>query len=139
MVYRSIMKMPNPIDTYVGARVRTRRLVMGMSQSEVGAAANLSFQQIQKYEKGLNRISASRLQQLADLLAVTPAYFFEDASVGLERSRISAQDKPQSQCADALFTSECLYLSRAFAAVRDAGVRKIILDLIVSLALAGEP
>jgi transcriptional regulator with XRE-family HTH domain len=130
------MKMPNPIDTYVGGRVRMRRLFMGMSQSEVGAAVDLSFQQIQKYEKGSNRISASRLQQLADLLAVTPAYFFEDSPAGMGRSRNSTQDKPQSQCDDALFTSEGLHLSRAFAAVRDAKVRKTILDLIVSLAEA---
>jgi transcriptional regulator with XRE-family HTH domain len=115
-----------------------RRLVMGMSQSEVGGAVDLSFQQIQKYEKGFNRISASRLQQLANLFKVTPAYFFEGAA-GMGRSRNSAQDIPQGQCADAPFTSEALHLSRAFAAVRDAKVRKKILDLILSLAADNEP
>jgi transcriptional regulator with XRE-family HTH domain len=108
---------------------------MGMSQSKVGGAVDLSFQQVQKYENGTNRISASRLQQFADLFDVTPAYFFGDASAGMGRSRDSAQDKPLSQFADTPFiTSEGLQLSRAFTAVRDAKVRKIILDLIVSLA-----
>jgi transcriptional regulator with XRE-family HTH domain len=128
------MKTPNPIDAKVGARLRMRRLISDMSQTKVGQALDISFQQIQKYEKGTNRISASRLQQLADLLDVTPAYFFEDASPVMGRSCDSAQDKRQSQVADPLFTSEGLQLSRAFAAVHDAEVRKRILDLIVSLA-----
>ena|SRR5271170_998324 len=130
----SPMKTPNPIDAKVGARLRMRRLILEMSQTKVGEALDISFQQIQKYEKGTNRISASRLQQLADLLDVTPAYFFEDVSPITGRVCDSAQDKRQSQVADPLITSEGHQLSRAFAAVRDAEVRKNLLDLIVSLA-----
>jgi transcriptional regulator with XRE-family HTH domain len=114
------MKTLSPIDAQVGARLRMRRRILGMSQAAVGEALRVSFQQVQKYENGSNRISASRLQQIADFLDVTPGYFFED--------------KRQSQVADLPFTSEGLQLSRAFAAVRDAEVRKRILDLIVSLA-----
>src|ERR1700727_3574896 len=72
-------KAPDPIDRHVGARVRMRRLILGMSQGKLGEALDVTFQQVQKYEKGANRIGASRLQQLARVLDVPPAYFFEDA------------------------------------------------------------
>jgi transcriptional regulator with XRE-family HTH domain len=128
------MKTPTPIDAKVGARLRMRRLILEMSLTKVGEALDISLQQIQKYEKGTNRISASRLQQLANLLDVTVAYFFEDVSPITGRICDSARAKRRSQVADPLITSEGLQLSRAFAAVRDAKVRKRILDLIVSLA-----
>jgi transcriptional regulator with XRE-family HTH domain len=74
------MKTPSPIDAKVGARVRMRRLILGISLTKVGEALDVSFQQVRKYENGTNRISASRLQLLANLLDVTAAYFFEDVS-----------------------------------------------------------
>jgi transcriptional regulator with XRE-family HTH domain len=128
------MKTPNPIDAKAGARLRMRRLTLGMSKTEVGEALDISYQQVQKYENGTNRIGAGGLQQLANLLGVTPGYFFEDVSPITGRICDSTQDKRQSQVADPLITSEGLQLSRAFAAVRDAKVRKRILNLIVSLA-----
>jgi len=128
------MKTPNPIDAKVGARLRMRRLTLEMSRTKVGEALDISYQQVQKYENGTNRISASRLQQLANLLDVTAAYFFEDVSPITGRICDSARAKRRSQVADPLITSQGLQLSRAFAAVRDAEVRKRILDLIVSLA-----
>ena len=72
-------KTPNPIDRHVGARVRMRRLMVGFSQSKLAEALDVTFQQVQKYEKGANRIGASRLQQLARVLDVPPSYFFEGA------------------------------------------------------------
>ena len=72
-------KVPNPIDKHVGSRVRMRRVLLGMSQEKLGEALNLTFQQVQKYEKGTNRIGASRLQQISKTLNVPPAYFFDGA------------------------------------------------------------
>ena|ERR1700722_4319279 len=128
------MKTPTPIDAKVGARLRMRRLTLEMSRTKVGEALDISYQQVQKYENGTNRISASRLQQFANLMDVTPAYFFGDVFPTTGRICDSAQGKRQSQLADPLITSEGLQLSRAFAALRDAEVRKRIFDLIVSLA-----
>ncbi|MGH6853068.1 MAG: helix-turn-helix domain-containing protein, partial [Methylocella sp.] len=72
-------KIPNPIDRHVGGRVRMRRVMLGMSQEKLGDALGLTFQQVQKYEKGTNRIGASRLQQISRTLDVPPAFFFEGA------------------------------------------------------------
>lgn len=72
-------KTPNPIDVHVGARVRMRRMMLGLSQTDLATGLKLTFQQVQKYEKGTNRIGASRLQQISGVLHVAPAFFFEDA------------------------------------------------------------
>src|SRR5213082_3848585 len=72
-------KAPNPVDKYVGSRVRMRRIMLGMSQEKLGDSLGLTFQQIQKYEKGTNRIGASRLQQISHILQVPVAFFFEGA------------------------------------------------------------
>ena len=133
-----MIKAPNPIDKHVGARVRMRRLILGISQGKLGDALDVTFQQVQKYEKGANRIGASRLQQLARVLDVPPAYFFEDAPSGEERAPGFAEDEGHNHFVDFLSTSEGLQLNRAFAAIRDAKVRKKILDLVVSLAAVVE-
>ena len=127
----SPIKSLNPFNVEVGDRLRMRRLALGLSQRELGEALDISFQQVQKYEKGLNRISASRLQQIADFFGVTPGYFFEDACPGTATAAIPLGPNGEAKIAD--FMCEGLQLSRAFAAVRDAKVRKRILDLIVSL------
>jgi transcriptional regulator with XRE-family HTH domain len=75
-------KTPNPIDKHVGSRLRMRRMMLGMSQEKLGEAFGLTFQQVQKYEKGMNRISASRLQQAAQILDVSVPFFFEGAPGG---------------------------------------------------------
>jgi transcriptional regulator with XRE-family HTH domain len=126
------MKTPSPIDAKVGARLRMRRLTLEMSRTKVGEALDVSFQQVRKYENGTNRISASRLLQIANILGVTPGYFFEDAYPRTAAAAIPLGPNGEAKIAD--FMSEHLQLTRAFAAVRDAKVRKIILDLIVSLA-----
>ncbi len=129
-----MIKTPNPIDKHVGARVRMRRLILGMSQGKLGEALDVTFQQVQKYEKGANRIGASRLQQLARVLDVPPAYFFEDAPSGEPRVLGLAEDEGHSHFVDFLSTSEGLQLNRAFASIRDPKVRKKILELVISLS-----
>jgi len=131
-------KSPNPIDKHVGARLRMRRLMVGMSQGKLGEALEVTFQQIQKYEKGTNRIGASRLQQLARVLEVPPAFFFEGAPAAETGRQAFAEPSASSYVVDFLSTSEGLQLNRAFAQIRDPKVRKRILDLVTSLSAAKE-
>ena len=112
-------KIPNPIDRHVGARLRMRRMLVGMSQEKLGAALSITFQQIQKYEKGANRIGASRLQELARILQVPPAFFFEARRPARRRSAGFAEPDASSYVVDFLSTSEGLQLNRAFALIRD--------------------
>jgi transcriptional regulator with XRE-family HTH domain len=129
-----MLKSPNPIDKHVGARLRMRRLMVGMSQSKLGGALSVTFQQIQKYEKGANRIGASRLQQLARVLEVPPAFFFEGAPAGDAGAATFAEPASNAYVVDFLSTSEGLQLNRSFALIRDPKVRKRILDLVATLA-----
>jgi transcriptional regulator with XRE-family HTH domain len=133
-----MIKVPNPIDKHVGARVRMRRLMVGMSQGKLGEALDVTFQQVQKYEKGANRIGASRLQQLARVLEVPPAFFFDGAPSGDGTSAGFAESNGSSHSVDFVLTSEGLQLNRAFAAIRDPKVRKRILDLVESLSSTTE-
>ena len=126
-------KTPNPIDRHVGARLRMRRVTIGMSQSKLGEALDITFQQIQKYEKGSNRIGASRLQELARVLGVMPAFFFEGAPTSEVHAAGFAEPDSNAYIADFLSTAEGLQLNRAFALIRDPKVRKRILDLVTSL------
>jgi transcriptional regulator with XRE-family HTH domain len=127
-------KTPNPIDSHVGARLRMRRMAAAMSQEKLGAALGVTFQQIQKYEKGANRIGASRLQELARILQVAPAFFFEGAPPGEVGVAGFAEPEGGAYVADLASTPEILHLTRAFALIRDPEVRRKILDLVVSLA-----
>jgi transcriptional regulator with XRE-family HTH domain len=131
-------KTPNPIDKHVGARLRMRRLMVGMSQGRLGEALDVTFQQIQKYEKGANRIGASRLQQLARVLEVPPAFFFEDAPSFEPGAAAFAEPAASAYVVDFLSTSEGLQLNRAFVQIRDPKVRKRIVDLVAALSLAKE-
>lgn len=134
-------KAPNPIDRHVGSRVRMRRVMLGMSQEKLGDALGLTFQQVQKYEKGTNRIGASRLQQISRTLDVPPAFFFEGAPSfeALAQAEAGqgmgfAEDSNTSYVADFLSTPEGLHLNLAFARIQDPKVRKRIVDLVSSLA-----
>jgi transcriptional regulator with XRE-family HTH domain len=127
-------KIPDPIDIHVGARLRMRRMMVAMSQEKLGAALGITFQQIQKYEKGANRIGASRLQQIANILQVPPAFFFEEAPAAHGPSAGFAEPAPAAYSPDVPATAEGLQLNRAFAQIRDPKVRRRILDLVVSLA-----
>jgi transcriptional regulator with XRE-family HTH domain len=131
-------KIPNPIDTHVGARLRMRRMLVGLSQEKLGAALNITFQQIQKYEKGANRIGASRLQEIARILQVPPAFFFEGAPSGHAPTSGFAEPDTSSYVVDCPSTPESVELGKAFALIRDPKVRRRILDLVTSLAQDSE-
>lgn len=126
---------PNPIDIHVGTRVRLRRTMLGLSQEKLGDSLGITFQQIQKYEKGSNRIGASRLQKLSEILKTPISFFFEDAPSS-EKTMVgglSEADSP-NYLVDFLSTSEGLQLNKAFANIKDPKVRKKIIDLVCSLA-----
>lgn len=133
----SIKKTPNPIDVHVGGRVRLRRMMLGMSQEKLGGELGITFQQIQKYEKGTNRIGASRLQHIARALSVPVSFFFEDApgvpdlSAATGGARTAADTAP---IIGFLSTSEGLALNRAFMKVADPKQRRRIIDLVRAMA-----
>jgi len=129
-------KAPNPIDKHVGSRVRMRRMMLGMSQEKLGDALALTFQQVQKYEKGTNRIGASRLQQISQILQVPVAFFFEGAPI-LQEGALSGglQEAPSpAYVSDFLATSDGLSLTKAFMRIPDAKLRRRIVDLVQQIA-----
>jgi len=122
---------PNPIDTHVGNRVRMRRMVVGLSQEKVAKALGLTFQQVQKYEKGTNRISASRLHRLASILQVTVPFFFE----GAPQQSAKSQGKTEPDfVTEFLATHDGLTLTKAFMQIEDAKLRRRIVNLVEHLA-----
>ena len=128
-------KIPNPIDRHVGSRVRMQRILLGMSQEKLGEALGVTFQQVQKYEKGANRIGASRLQQISKVLAMPPSFFFDGSPPSEATSPPGFEEAAASSfVVDFLSTSEGLQLNRAFVRIRDPKVRKRVVDLIVALA-----
>ncbi|OKL44470.1 helix-turn-helix domain-containing protein [Pseudovibrio exalbescens] len=127
-------KAPNPIDVHVGSRVRLRRMMLGMSQEKLGESLGITFQQIQKYEKGTNRIGASRLQHIATILKVPVAFFFEDAPGSPEEAQ-GVGDNPQTTyVVDFLSSSDGLALNKAFVRIEDPKVRRKLVELVKSLA-----
>jgi transcriptional regulator with XRE-family HTH domain len=127
-------KAPNPIDKYVGSRVRMRRMMLGMSQEKLGNALGLTFQQVQKYEKGTNRIGASRLQQISNILQVPVSFFFDGApDTGMRPNELSEAPSPL-YVADFLATSDGLALTRAFMRISDSKLRRKIVELVEQMA-----
>ena len=130
-----VKKKPNPIDVHVGSRVRLRRTMQSMSQEKLGDALGITFQQIQKYEKGANRIGASRLQNIATVLNTPIAFFFEDAPSSDNSAKSGmAETSASNYVVDFLSSSEGLHLNRAFVKIKDAKVRRKIIDLVRALA-----
>jgi len=127
-------KQPNPIDIHVGSRVRLRRMMLGMSQEKLGESLGITFQQIQKYEKGTNRIGASRLQHIARVLTVPVAFFFEDAPGGEPQAEGLAERQPAHFVVDFLSSSDGIQLNKAFIRIKDAKLRRRIIDLIRAIA-----
>jgi transcriptional regulator with XRE-family HTH domain len=125
-------KKPNPTDRYVGARVRMRRLMLGMSQTTLGEALGLTFQQVQKYEKGTNRIGASRLQQISHALQVPVSFFFEELPVVAKSG--SEPGLSPSMLTGFLATSEGLSLVDSFMKIKSGKVRRRIVDLVERIA-----
>jgi transcriptional regulator with XRE-family HTH domain len=128
-------KQPNPVDMHVGGRVRLRRMMQGMSQEKLGESLGITFQQIQKYEKGTNRIGASRLQHIAQVLEVPVSFFFEDAP-GVTNEDGFAESRPAAFVTDFLTSTEGLQLNKAFIRIKDPKVRRRIVELV--RAVAGE-
>ena len=129
----------NPTDKYVGSRMRMRRLMLDMSQTQLGDALGITFQQVQKYEKGKNRISASRLQHLSQILRVPVPFFFEGApaTVGIAPTAPAAADAPSpAYVNDFLATSEGLDLVKAFMCIEDRKLRRAIVELVEEVAEA---
>ncbi|MEA2978120.1 MAG: hypothetical protein QOF19_3640 [Alphaproteobacteria bacterium] len=127
-------KTPNPTDKHVGSRVRMRRMMLGMSQEKLGDALDLTFQQVQKYEKGTNRIGASRLQQIGHFLQVPVSFFFEGAPDVPGTTRGMGEAPSPAYVADFLSTSDGLALTKAFMRIKDAKLRRRIVDLVAQIA-----
>jgi transcriptional regulator with XRE-family HTH domain len=124
----------NPVDKFVGSRIRMRRLMLSMSQEKLGDALGLTFQQVQKYEKGTNRVGASRLQHISQILQVPVAFFFEGApDIGSNGAGIKAAPST-AFVTDFLAMREGLALIRAFMGVRRQSVRRRIVDLVEAIA-----
>jgi transcriptional regulator with XRE-family HTH domain len=129
------VKSPNPIDIFVGARVRLQRQVLGMSQGTLAGALNITFQQVQKYEKGTNRIGASRLQEIARILGVPVSFFFRDgddlpaSTIGIEAPNAEANSVMQF-----LASADGLKLNQAFVRIKDPAIRRSIITFIESLS-----
>ena len=125
-------KTPNPTDKLVGSRVRMRRMMLGMSQEKLGDALGLTFQQVQKYEKGTNRIGASRLQQIAHILQVPISFFFEG---GPNENAGGASDSASAAyVSDFLSTTDGLALTKAFMQIKDPKLRRRIVELVQQIA-----
>lgn len=128
-------KVPNPIDIHVGSRVRLRRTMMSMSQEKLGDALGITFQQIQKYEKGTNRIGASRMQQISAALKVPVAFFFEDAPTHTGTPATGmAEASSTSYVVDFLSSPEGIQLNRAFVRISNPAIRRKIVDMVKTLA-----
>lgn len=128
-------KQPNPIDAQVGSRVRLRRMLIGMSQEKLGDMLGLTFQQVQKYEKGVNRIGAGRLYQMARILGVPISYFYEDVPEE-SQSRVPA-NHATPPVMEFLSDAEGLQLALAFMRIREHKVRKRVIELVKTLADGG--
>ena len=135
MIDKENKKKPNPTDIHVGSRIRLRRNMLGMSQEKLGESLGITFQQIQKYEKGTNRVGASRLQAIASILGAPVAFFFEDLP-GQEAAGSGgfSEDASATFAIEFCTSSEGLQLNRAFVKISDTKVRRKIIELVKALA-----
>ena len=124
-------KRPNPTDVYVGSRIRMRRKMLGLSQEKLGEKLGITFQQIQKYEKGTNRVGASRLQAMSDALEVPVSFFFPEPSTS---GPTGVQEESATFMMDFMSTSEGLDLTRNFIRIANPKVRRKIVELVRALA-----
>lgn len=131
-----INKQPHHVDVHVGARVKQRRLLRGLSQEQLGTSLGLTFQQVQKYEKGTNRISSSRLWEIASILGVPISFFYD----GLKEKSSGAGfgEQPQDPFVSAASSTEGLKLNRYFTQIMDQQVRHKVLELVKTLAKASQ-
>jgi transcriptional regulator with XRE-family HTH domain len=128
------VKKPNPIDIHVGGRIRMRRNMLGMSQEKLGESLGITFQQVQKYEKGTNRVGASRLQDISSILNTPVSFFFDDAPTREPSSLpVRAEEAPNALAMEFCSTAEGLSLNRAFVKISNPKTRKRIIDLVKTL------
>jgi transcriptional regulator with XRE-family HTH domain len=129
-------KKPHPIDVHVGGRVRLRRTMLGMSQDKLADSLGLTFQQVQKYEKGVNRIGASRVFEISRVLGVPIQFFFDDYDVATGRSYGFAEESEDDGASmmELLNSPEGVQLCMHFASIKDAKIRKRVLELVKSLS-----
>ncbi len=122
------------VDTHIGQKIRARRTLLGLSQTELADAAGITFQQVQKYEKGANRVGASRLQQFSEALGVPPSYFFDGAPTdGKKMSAPKEGELPEGSIVSFLGTREGAALVRGFLAIKDKSIRQNIIGFIATL------
>ncbi len=132
---RPKVETPNPVDVRVGARLRLRRNMLGLSQEKLGELIGLTFQQVQKYERGVNRIGASRLYELSRVLDVPVSFFFDDTDPVRAPAMGGFAEPPAEDFeADVLRKPETIELVRAYFTIEDATVRRRLLDLAKALA-----
>ncbi|RAU24019.1 transcriptional regulator [Paramagnetospirillum kuznetsovii] len=137
---------PNPVDIHVGARVRLRRTLMGLSQEKLGEAIGLTFQQVQKYERGANRVGASRLFDLSRVLDVPVSFFYDDMSedvkgmspLAIAHGSVGLAEEPAGYEVDPLTRRETLELVRAYYSISDPQIRKRVYELAKALAATSE-
>ena len=134
---------PHPVDVHVGARLRLRRTLLGMSQEKLGEAIGLTFQQVQKYERGANRMGSSRLFELSKVLDVPISYFFDEMAPEVAKLRIAqigfAEDEPGGYEPDPMTKRETLELVRAYYRITDPKVRKRLFEMAKALGAAASP
>jgi transcriptional regulator with XRE-family HTH domain len=131
-----IRKAPDAMDRHVGSRVRAQRLMLGFSQMKLADALNLTFQQVQKYEKGVNRIGAGRLSQIAQILGVPVAFFFEGFSSQTPTQSRSAYVPNLTRIGEFLATKEGVQLMTSFLEIRDESLRRQLVALTTAIALS---
>jgi transcriptional regulator with XRE-family HTH domain len=129
------MKRVHPTDKHVGSRLRMRRLMLNKSQSDIANALGLTFQQVQKYENGSNRISASRLQGLCAILQVPVSFFFEGAPQEPKLPILGSHEQSPSYVNDFLATSDGVALALAYGRIRDPKVRRAIVALVEQIVI----
>jgi transcriptional regulator with XRE-family HTH domain len=136
---RPRIETPSPVDVHVGSRLRLRRTLLGMSQEKLGAALGLTFQQVQKYERGTNRIGSSRLYDAALALDVPVAFFFEDMPIDDRKIPSTAASEASADRLDPMAKRETLELVRAYYRITDPTLRRRLFDVVKAAAKAAEP
>jgi transcriptional regulator with XRE-family HTH domain len=126
------VKSPNPVDAHVGRRIRMRRMILNLSQTDLGEKSGITFQQIQKYEKGANRVSASRLQEFAKMLDVPVSFFFEGLTNGAK-----LKNAPEDLAQQLLATRDGIELTKAFISIDDKPLRRSIVNMVEEVAKRG--
>jgi len=132
-------RRPNPIDAHVGTRVKMRRMLLGMSQEKLGELLGLTFQQVQKYEKGVNRIGASRLFDLAHVLGVSIQYFYDELPAATAEAHTGAVPGMAEECGqtyigEVMTSREGVELSKAFSRIEDPHVRRAVVELVKAIS-----